>query len=217
MKSWKSVLCGAVLILLGVLFLGNALSWWNLHVFFDGWWTLFIIVPSIVGLFGKESRSSSVVTLALGILLLLAAQDIIDWNMIWKIFVPIVIIVIGFALILGSNKNKRKVNTKNAKEYVAVFSSVEEKIKEVVSDFKATSIFGDIELDLRKAKIDEDIVIICTTVFGGIDLKLPDGVKVVVNGLPIFGGVENKFDEDKDARVTIFINYTCIFGGVDIT
>jgi len=103
----------------------------------------------------------------------------------------------------------------NAREYVAVFGEVNDKIKEITSDFKAISIFGGVDLDLRKAKIDKDVIIECTTVFGGIDIKLPDNVKVKTSGVPIFGGAENKHIEE-EGKYTIYINYVCIFGGIDI-
>lgn len=216
MKNKTSLFWGIVLIAVGALFLGNNLNWWDINIFFKGWWSLFIIIPSIYGLFNKESFSCSIVTLILGILLLLAAQDIIDWSMIWKILVPVVIIVVGLSIIFSGFKRPKKLNSENAKEYVAIFSGVDEKIKEVVSDFRAISIFGGVELDLRKAKIEKELVIECTTIFGGIDLKLPDNVKLKITGVPIFGGVENKYEEENDAEITIYINYTCIFGGIDI-
>ena len=72
------------------------------------------------------------------------------------------------------------------------------------------------ELDLSKSKLKKDITINAISIFGGIDLKLPENVKVVSNGVPIFGGIENKYKEEKEANITIHINYTCIFGGIDI-
>lgn len=206
---------GIILIIVGILFLGNNLSWWHFNLFFDGWWSLFIIIPSIYGLFKKESFSSSIISLAIGILLLLAAQDIITWGMIWKLLVPFVIIVIGFSMIFGV-KREKVITDKEAKKYVSIFSGVEEKITDTVKDFKALSIFGEIELDLRKAKIKKDLVIDAVTIFGGIDLKIPDNVKVKITGTPIFGGVENKTVGNSDAKITIYLNYVCIFGGIDI-
>ncbi len=212
MNNKSSLFWGLVLIVVGVLFLGNNLSWWDINIFFKGWWSLFIIVPSIYGLFDNTSRSGSLISLGVGVLLLLAAQDIISYGMIWKILMPLIIIVIGLSLIFNNGKKKKM--DKNAKEYVAVFGGIDEKIKELVSDFKVVSVFGGVDLDLRKAKIDKDIYIEAITVFGGIDIKLPDNVKLKVSGLPIFGGVENKYNDD--GEVTITIHYTCIFGGMDL-
>jgi len=213
----KSVLWGILLIIVGVLFLGNSLDIWHINLFFKGWWTLFIIIPSIIGLLDKENMSGSIISLVIGVLLLLASQGIISWNKIWKIFMPILVIVIGITLIFRSFKKPKMKTSENAKEYVAIFSEVDEKIKEVTSDFKAISVFGGINLDLRKANLDKDIIIECTTIFGGIDIRVPDNVKIKTSGVPIFGGAENKFSEENNSEITIYINYVCVFGGIDIS
>lgn len=216
MKNKENILWGIILIIIGILFLGNNLNWWSINIFFKGWWTLFIIIPSIRGLFDNEGRYWSIVTLALGILMLLACNNIINWNMIWKILLPIIFVVVGLSLILKNNKKVKKAINKNSKNYVAFFSGIDEKIKDVTDDFRTIAIFGGIELDLSKSKIEKDIVINAVTVFGGIDLKIPDNVNVVINGLPIFGGVEKKSITSKDTKTNIYLNYTCVFGGIDI-
>lgn len=215
MKKWNKAFWGIILIAIGIVFLGNNMDWWHINIFFKGWWSLFIIIPSIYGIFDKDSFTGSVISLAVGVLLLLSAQNVIAWGMIWKILIPIIIIMVGLRLIIAPRKIKT-VDKTNSKSYVAVFSGVEEKITKIASDFTAVSVFGSIELDLRKAKLDHDLVIECVTVFGGIDLRLPDNVKVKTSGVPIFGGIESKIDEASDNDVTIYINYTCIFGGIDI-
>lgn len=207
----RNLFWGILLIVVGILFLGRNMDWWDFSIFFDGWWTLFLIVPSIISLIRREGIATSFLVLVLGILMLLACQEVIEWNTIWKVFVPVIIIVVGLSILLG-NKKVRK-SKSNAKEYFALFSSVEERIGKIESDFKVTSIFGGVELDLRDVKLDRDLVIDCFTLFGGIDIRLPENVKVEVNGLPIFGGVENKY-HNNDAKVTVYINHTTIFGGV---
>ena len=211
----RNLFWGILLIVVGILFLGRNMDWWDFSIFFDGWWTLFLIVPSVISLVRREGIGTSFLILALGALMLLACQDVIEWSTIWKIFVPIIIIVIGLSIIFANRKVKGKEIKANAKEYVAIFSGVDEVINKIESDFKITSIFGGVELDMRDVKLDSDLVIDCFTLFGGIDIKLPKDVKVEVNGLPIFGGVENKY-RNHDAKVTVYINHTTIFGGVDL-
>ena len=78
--------------------------------------------------------------------------------------------------------------------------------------------FGEVKCDLTKAIIKDDVVINCTSVFGGIDICIPDDVKVKIKSTAIFGGVDEKKKkqvEDSKAH-TIYINATCLFGGVDI-
>lgn len=210
----KNIFWGLLLIIVGVLFLGRNMEWWDFSLFFRGWWTLFLIIPSLIGLIKRESIGCSFLVLILGILMLLASQDIIEWSIIWKIFVPLIIIVVGLSIIFG-NKRVRSVRA-NAKEYVAVFSGIDEIIKEIKSDFKVTSVFGGVELDLRDVDLKNDLVIDCFCLFGGIDIRLPKDVKLEISGFPIFGGVENKYHSNKDSKVTVYVNQMTIFGGIDL-
>ena len=45
MKKLTKILWGIALVLAGGIFALKALGLTNIEVFFDGWWTLFIIVP----------------------------------------------------------------------------------------------------------------------------------------------------------------------------
>ena len=56
MKSFGNVLWGIVLIVVGLIIGGNALGITNINIFFDGWWTLFIIVPCFIGLFKEREK-----------------------------------------------------------------------------------------------------------------------------------------------------------------
>lgn len=206
---------GILLIVVGILFLGRNMDWWDFSIFFDGWWTLFLIIPSLISLVRREGIATSFLILVLGVLMLLASQEVIKWDTVWKAFVPIIIIVVGLSIILG-NKRVRKPKS-NAKEYLAIFSGVEETIDEIKSDFRVTSIFGGVELDLRNVKLKEDLVIDCFSLFGGIDIRLPKDVKLEISGLPIFGGTESKYHSNKDSKVTVYIHHTTIFAGVDLS
>lgn len=208
----KNYLLGLLLILIGIIFLGNNLEIWNIGIFFKGWWTLFIIIPSIKGLFKRE-YISSLLGLSIGILLLLSSNDIINWDMVGKIFIPIVIIGVGLSFIL---KPKSVINDKEKDTYFGIFSGTEEKITKLNKDLTCISIFGGIDLDMRNAKIEKDVKIECISIFGGIDLKFPNNVDIKASGVPIFGGFENKNNTDKVTKHTVDIDYVCIFGGVDV-
>ena len=74
MRTFKNILWGLVLIVLGILLGGKALGLWNINVFFKGWWTLFIIVPSFIGLFDEDDKTGSFIGLIVGIILLLSCN-----------------------------------------------------------------------------------------------------------------------------------------------
>ena len=78
--------------------------------------------------------------------------------------------------------------------------------------------FCGVKCDLRNAIIENDVVINTSSIFGGIDIFLPENVKVKIKSTSIFGGVdEKKRNNVEDANThVIYINALCLFGGVDI-
>ena len=71
MKKITKILWGIVLIVLGVIFALNALNIADINVFFDGWWTLFIIIPSLISLFNDHDKVGGLIGIAIGVFLLL--------------------------------------------------------------------------------------------------------------------------------------------------
>ncbi|GAA4655053.1 DUF5668 domain-containing protein [Anaerocolumna aminovalerica] len=221
----SNALWGVFFILIGIIIAGNAFHLWKFNIFFDGWWTLFIIVPSLISIFQNGFRTSSLIVLTIGILLLLSIQDFFSFEVFGKLIVPVIFVFIGLSMIFKNffhiGENSRSSNPTyqgGSSEYTAVFSGSRHQI--VGEKFLGTTInaiFGGVELDLRNAIIDEDIVINATAIFGGIDIFVPSNVKVKVSNVPIFGGVDNKAPTIVDMNApTIFINSTCMFGGMDI-
>lgn len=221
----KNLLWGIVLIGIGVVLGLNALDITNINLFFDGWWTLFIIIPCFIDLFRDKDKTSNIVGLVIGIFLLLSCQGLIDFSSLWKMVVPIVLILIGLSFIFKntfseSAKKIKEINRNNSesdKEILAVFSSQKVNVSDEKFDGASIScVFGGVSLDLRGAKISSDIVINATSVFGGIDILVSDNVNVKVNSTSIFGGVDNKIENNSDNKKTIYVNATCLFGGVDV-
>ena len=213
MKKFGNVLWGIVLIVVGLIIGGNALGITNINIFFDGWWTLFIIVPCFIGLL-------------IGIALFLGCQDIINFDLIWKLALPTILVVIGLLIIfkdtLGGKVNEeiKKLNDKRngANTYCATFSGQKVKFdKELFTGADLTAVFGGVGCDLRNAIIESDVVINASSIFGGIDILAPSNVKVKTKSTSIFGGVENKSNTNGEENThTIYVNGTAIFGGVEI-
>ena len=51
-----------------------------------------------------------------------------------------------------------------------------------------------------------------------MNIKVPNNVVIKTSGVPIFGGVENKYNDVNTVkrRKTIYVNYVCVFGGIEI-
>lgn len=226
MKNFSNIIWGLILISLGIVIALNTLEITNINIFFDGWWTLFIIIPCFIGLFKEREKTGNFIGLLVGILLLLTCQNILDFDLIWELALPIILVIIGFTFVFKDTFNRKiteeikKINQKNEKtdNICATFS--EQKIafdNEEFNGCELTAVFGGIKCDLRNSIIDKDIVINTSSIFGSIDIYVPENVKVKIKSSSIFGGVdEKKKNKDANNEHTIYINATCIFGGVDI-
>ncbi|MBP5158773.1 MAG: hypothetical protein ILP10_00570 [Lachnospiraceae bacterium] len=81
-----------------------------------------------------------------------------------------------------------------------------------------SALFGGINLNLRDAYIRDGAVIDAKVTFGGIDILVPRGVKVVLNCNPVLGGASNKTDIPVGTVncPVLTINATCVLGGIDV-
>lgn len=210
---------GIALVLLGVIWGLNSLNVIDVNIFFKGWWTLFIIVPSLIDMIQKGLKVSNITTLIIGAMLFFAAIDILTWDIIVKLAIPAIVVYVGLTIIFKDTKKRPSINTEGYKgEYSAIFSGQKEDFTN--QEFKGATldaIFGGVELDLKNAIINEDVEIKISAIFGGVDIVVPSNINVKVNNVGIFGGVENRVKNLANEGVkTIYINSFCLFGGVEI-
>ena len=226
MKKISKILWGVALIAVGVIFALNAFGITDIELFFDGWWTLFIIVPCLVGIFSEREKTGNIIGLLIGVFLLLCCQNVLGFDMLWKLAVPAMIVIIGLKLILaaafGDKATKileaSRQNGDSIKTGCATFSGQNLNFDgEIFNGAELTAVFGGVKCDLRNAVIEKDCAVNATSIFGGIDILVPDYVNVKVNSNSIFGGVSEKNHRtDIPGAVTVYINATCMFGGVEI-
>lgn len=216
-------LWGVILILCGIGFAGNAFNLWNFSIFFKGWWTLFIIVPCVVSIAKKGFEPLPTTGLIIGLLFLLSAWHILPSGIVFKLFFPVLLVLIGLNILTKGSAQKKQFRdyadayNSDTPEYNAIFGGQTITCNnEIFTGATLNSIFGGIDLKLQNAYIQEDVVINCTTIFGGIDIRVPANVNVQVSGVPIFGGIDNKVRNRTPDAPTIFVNATCLFGGIDI-
>lgn len=225
MSKVSKILWGLLLITVGLVFGLNALGITNIDIFFDGWWTLLIIIPCFIGLFQEQEKTGNIIGILIGVGLLLWCQDIVDLSLIWKILVPAVIVAVGVKIIFNAvvGDEGRKVFTKmiadgkTPKVGCAVFSGCDMNFdNQAFEGADLTAVFGGVECDLRTALFEKDCAIKVCAVFGGIDIMVPEDVQVRISTTSIFGGVSNKAKGRNDAPYTLYISGFCLFGGVDI-
>ncbi len=76
-------------------------------------------------------------------------------------------------------------------------------------------VFGSVDLDLRNCNIDKNVIVNATSIFGGCNLFVPDGVNIKTSGLNIFGDISNKVGQIDDNTFTIiYVNGVSLFGDI---
>lgn len=240
-----NVLWGLAFILIGVGFIGNILWGWDFELFFSGWWTLFIIVPCGISLVQRGPRVGNMIGMAIGVLLLLSERygnDYLDDLIIPAIFIIIGISFIFRDNHWNKNTNNSRTYTSNTtnsenstnstehtynkesyyrssnnkEQATAIFSSrVIDFSNQLFSGITLNSVLGSITLDLRNAEIKDGALIDIAAVIGGVDIIVPPDVEVKVQQVPILGGVSNGVNPNV-ITATIYVNATCILGGISI-
>lgn len=228
MKNLSRILWGVVLVVIGVIWGLNRTGITDINIFFDGWWTLFIIVPSAISLVDPKNNGkvSSVICLVIGIFLLLGSLDIFNFDILWEILLPVIVVIIGLSLIFG-NKAKTTIKEKidntdfsNVEVITATFG--EQNINKAGENFEKANldaVFGSIKLDLRDADLKNETYIKASAIFAGITILVPKDVEVKIKSTPIFGGVTNECLEEKTNKTvkkTIYVDGFALFGGIEI-
>ncbi len=226
MKKSKAILWGIVLVLFGILLAVNSLGIYEFDIFFDGWWTLLIIIPCLIGLFTDKDKLTNVIGIAIGVFLLLCSQKLLSFDLFLKLVLPIVIIMLGFKLIFTSAKSAKSEKVMNnvaeqggnVRNASAIFSSENLIFNgEEFSGATFTAVFGNVVCDLTNAVIPNDCVIKSTSIFGAVDIITPDNVKVKINSTSFLGGTTDKRGTgNKEATATIYFESFNLFGGTDI-
>ena len=226
MKQSLKIFFGLALIAAGIVWGLSILGVLSFDFSTKGWWALFIIVPCIFGLFYDKEKVGSCIGIAMGVLLLLAAREVISWNMMWQLGLAVVVIGFGIKLLfIKSCGNQGVCEVKNisrdGKEIRRIESSFGKQnisfAGEKVEGIDVQSSFGGLTLDLNGAEIADEAFIDLNVGFSGVEIIVPEGlaVKIAVNSG--FGGVsDNRRVRVGTGTPSLYITGKVGFGGVEI-
>lgn len=218
---------GIILILVGLGILLEQFGLWDFWNIIWMWWPVILIVIGAWQLVtNPASKTSGLILVLVGIFFQLRKLDVINVSLI-KFFWPVLIIVIGTSFILSGNginvkdKYKGKETSEDVIDKFVIFSGLN--ARNYSTNFRGGSLiaaFGGMDIDLRDANISSEGARLDVTVaFGGIDLIVPDNWKVIVKGVPIFGGWSNKTRVNDYSAVdgpVLIVKCFVAFGGIEI-
>lgn len=217
-QSWVAI----VVIVIGAIFLLQSLNIMHLGHFIGDWWPLILIVGGFLKIQNNDRRNGSILFI-IGLVLLSATLNFINWGSIFRLW-PLAVLYVGFSMLLKS-QGKPGLSFSSVSEsdddFVqasAIFSGVDKVIH--TDNFKGANImtiFGGVDLDLRKAKaIETGCVINVTALFGGAEIMVPENWNVIISGTPIFGAIEDKTMGGTEDSINVTLNCTVAFGGLEI-
>lgn len=214
-RSYSKYIWGGVLIALGVFIALKSFGVINGSIFFTGWWTLFIIVPSAISFIANRNKLWDGSFFLIGVSFLMAANDwYIKYDNVWAIALCLFLINIGISIMRGQKTRKPHARSGKNQSYIGIFSSCNEKPMQF-SGGTAVTVFGGVDIDLRDIVFNEDTYLTAVSVFGGIDIYVNDNVNVVCSTANIFGGTDNA-QQPIDGNKTLYIDGCAVFGGIDI-
>lgn len=221
--SYTSLFFGIIMVLVGLGFILDLFNIYDFGWWFGRLWPLLIIVPSLIGLIfnSRQQWITSTLLLLVGVFFLAwnfgyVSGDIFSW--FWRLFWPVVLILAGISFIIGHNKMSNTVEGSPEDKVNLFVMFGGNKHISTSKNFlggQSTSIFGGIELDLRDAEFANESQMNIMSIFGGMDIKVPRNVKVIMTGVPIFGGYSDNTKPEGDLKV-LKIHGTAIFGGIDV-
>ncbi len=207
---------GYALIALGLYYLAD--TYYHFDIDFS---YIFKFWPVILIFFGfkeivKKNNAWGIILIFFGLYFLLPVLGI-HLN-IRKYLFPVILILLGISIVFSKSGKKMTFHDgKRELYYSTVFSGKDitidsNDVERIVFDIT----FGGIDIHFKNMTLTKNLNIVINSAFGGVDLRLPKGYKVVVNSDSVFSSVENRYNDNTDSNITIFVNNHSKFTGVKI-
>ncbi|HJW33364.1 MAG TPA: DUF5668 domain-containing protein [Holophagaceae bacterium] len=221
------LILGAGIVILGCLLFLSNLGFVRSH-FIWKLWPLVLVALGAARLIQKPEGRSPVggyILCGLGTLLLLNNFDLGRFE---DLIGPIIIVAVGILLVNHALRRQRDVpqHLMSSEDFLsgsAIFGGVERRL--ATSNFQGgelTSMFGGFEADLSRAQMTGSARIDVFVLFGGAELRVPEGWDVSVRATAALGGIEDKTHhgptpvEGQEPRPRLVITGLVLFGGLEI-
>jgi len=209
---------GVLLITAGVLLLLDRAEAVDAWVLFTTGWPAILILAGVAQVVTRPRNLLGGAVLAgLGVALFTWTLGFVSsLAVLW----PLLLIALGVWLMAGrwTSVSRIEALAGSDTDIVAVFDN---RSVERVGPFgggSVTAVFGDLRLDLRHATLDAaGATVQVTSVFGDVDLEVPEGWNIKVSGPELLGDVNLRAAHEPPADApTLQLRVVTIFGDIDI-
>jgi len=244
-NNLAGIVLGLLFLVIGVGYLAEVLGFIpEFTIFFDGWFSLFIIVPCFCGLCGKGGgKIGYLIGIAFGLFLLLSAQGVLNGDKLWAMFIAAICVLIGVNLILPKRKEEKDKSFEShtdrfdrgqgsngaagagagvggaagagaAEHFVDAEVVSEDGTERVQEIFTAENTYYQNGGQFDQNAGDGDKVI-CSAVFAGREIRVDNSLFQGADLTAMFGGIDMNL-KNAIIQKNVTIEVKAIFGGVDI-
>lgn len=213
-------LVGSALVALGLVYLLDVAGVLDSGGFVGRWWPLLVIGLGLLQALGERHFSPVAWVLIGGGLLLLAVSTGVFGRTAWSITWPILTVLAGLWLVSGWGRLGRGLVDDPEFARLSVLNSVRLSCRSpALRRAGVTAVFGKLRLDLTGARLDPGGArLSATSVFGHIDVIVPQGWAVEVRGLPIAGAWDDTVSRrgvgPDSPRLDVHV--LAVLGGVEV-
>jgi predicted membrane protein len=179
------------------------------------WWPVFLVAIGILKFQDRRSRTLAILMIGIGALLIVFNNDWLQFSIFD--FWPIALVFAGLGMIARAFGFRVAAESTELTTIWAILGVRKEKIiSPNYAGGRIIAFMGGCELDLTKADIasgDAELEIIA--VWGGIEIKVPEGWEVIGNTVPIMGGADIRTKANPGGR-RLIVNGLAIMAGIDI-
>jgi len=213
---------GGVKLIAGIFFtvLGVLLTLDNLDLLdadrFLPFWPVVFIAIGILKFQDRRSRMMAILAIGIGALLIVFNNDWLQFSIFD--FWPVVLILAGLGIVAHAfGFRAPDISGESSGTIWAVFGVRKEAVTaRNYAGGRIISFMGGCELDLTKADMEQGSAELeVLVVWGGIEIKVPEGWEVIGNTIPIMGGADIRTKAAPGGR-RLIVNGTAIMGGIDI-
>ncbi len=190
-------------------------------------WPLALVALGVSHLLGSCPCSRRVWGALLCVVGLWFLADNLGWVdsnpfVLLRYFWPALLMAAGASLVWRSLRGPRPaldgVRSSDRLSAFALLSGVElTNASQAFAGGQATAIMGGCEIDLQPAKIaGEEAVIEVFALWGGVEIKVPEGWEVVGKVTPLLGGFESKAAQPAPGAPRLVVTGSAIMGGVGV-
>ncbi len=200
-SSLIRALTGLIVIIIGAGLLLQNLNVIDVSTSISTFWPLLVILGGVL-LFANNPRNWLVPSfiILLGSLYQLRELGAVSFQP-WQVFWPLVLVAVGSSLLFRRSYADAAVSKNERDDVFALMggSNITNSAKQFKGS-RVTAIMGGAQIDLRKSTITDDAVIELFSIWGGVEIVVPNNVQIVNKINCILAGSEDNTSQKVDKK-----------------